>query len=209
MSKFEEICRLSCEKWVDSLPDDIPKHQFSEKHEKIMNTLLDSRTEDGKRRISGKIIKFIIIAAVIMAVAATAFANPSSREFTIKKFSGRTQYSVTETENNQKVESLDIGYIPAGFEKAYEYEYDYFYKYGYENINGEEHFDVDKHGLNAAINYDSRFDSEEIYINGAKGVYFSAENGDKAIVFNNGEYIYTISGDIEKEELIKIAQNIK
>ena len=84
-----------------------------------------------------------------------------------------------------------------------------FYKYGYENINGKEHFDVDKHGLNAAINYDSRFDSEEIYVNGAKGVYFSAENGDKAIVFNNGEYVYTISGDIEKEELIKIAQNVK
>lgn len=209
MSNFEEICLLSCEKWVDSFPDDIPKHKFSEKHEKIMKPLLACQPRDNERRLSGKIIRFIIIAAVIMAVAATVFAIPSSREFIIKKFSGRTQYSVTETENNQKVESLDIGYIPAGFEKTYEYDYDYFYKYGYENINGKEHFDVDKHGLNAAINYDSRFDSEEIYVNGAKGVYFSAENGDKAIVFNNGEYVYTISGDIEKEELIKIAQNVK
>lgn len=32
MSNLEEVCLLSCESWVDSFPNDIPKHKFSKKH---------------------------------------------------------------------------------------------------------------------------------------------------------------------------------
>lgn len=32
MTAFEEVCLLSCEKWVDSFPMEIPKHNFSKKH---------------------------------------------------------------------------------------------------------------------------------------------------------------------------------
>lgn len=31
----------------------------------------------------------------------------------------------------------------------------------------------------------------------------------KGIIFNDGNYIYIISGNIEKDELVKIAQNVE
>lgn len=204
MSNFEEICLLSCEKWVDSLPDDIPKHQFSEKHEKIMNTLLDSRTEDGKRRISGKIIKFIIIAAVIMAVAATAFANPSSRKFIIDRFSGHSEYNVLDTSETQEVKSLELNYVPAGFKKTEDYGYIYLYK------NGNKYFSVEKMNLNSTVGFDTeKHEYEHLMINGANAVYYQSGENSGGILFNNTNYIYLIEGNIGKDELVKIAQNIE
>ena len=42
-----------------------------------MQSLLQNEPKDKKRRLSGKAITFILIAAIIMAVATTVFAIPS------------------------------------------------------------------------------------------------------------------------------------
>lgn len=206
MSNFEEICLLSCEKWVDSFPDDIPKHKFSEKHEKIMKPLLACQSKDNKRRLSGKIIRFLIIAAVIMAVAVTVFAIPLSRKFIIERFSDHSEYSVQDTSEAQEVKSLELNYVPTGFKKTEDYGYIYLYE------NGNKYFSVEKMDLNSTVGFDTEkyeYEHEYLIINGANAIYYQSSENVSGILFNNGNYIFLLDGNIGKDELVKIAQNVK
>ncbi len=204
MSKFEEVCLLSCEKWIDSFPEDIPKHDFGEKHKKRMEQLLAYQPKGSKRRISGKFIKFIIIAAIIAAIAATALANPVSRKYIIERFSNHSEYNVIDTKNAEKVKSLELNYIPERFEKT---EDDGFIRL-YEN--GDKYFIVEKMELSATIGYDTEFyEPEALTINGADAAYYQSTESLSGIIFNNGNYIFLIEGNIGKEELVKIAQNVE
>ena len=208
MSKFEEVCLLSCEKWIDSFPEDIPKHEFSEKHKKRMEPLLAYQPKGSKRRISGKFIKFIIIAAIIAAIAATALANPVSRKYIIERFSDHSEYNVIDTKNTEKVESLALNYIPTGFAESEEYKSESYFIEVYNN--GDEYFSVKKYTLDTTIGYDTEFyEPETLIINGADAIYYQSTEILSGIVFNNGNYIFLIEGNIGKEELVKIAQNVE
>lgn len=209
MSNLQEVCLLSCENWVDSFPSDIPEHKFSKKHNEIMKPLLQNEPEEKKHRLSKKTVTFILIAAIIMAVATTVFAIPSCREFVLKQYSSYSEYYVPDAKNS-KVESLEVNYVPDGFVKNDKY--DKYFIYYYSNAeNSKEYFEVHKSVLNAKISFDSKkYDSESIYINGIEGIYFSSDNEkDKGIVFNDGKYIFTVKGNIDKQTLIKIAQNVE
>ena len=204
MSNFQEVCLLSCENWVDSFPDDIPKHKFSKKHEEKMKELFEPDTKVQKHRLSKKTIKILLIAAILLGLATTVFAIPASREFIIQKFSNHSEYNVVNDNDIKKVDSLNVNYIPEGFNKVEDYEYCRVYK------NGEEEFIVDKISISASVGYDTeKYDDEIIDINGIKAIYYRSENNYKGIIFNNGEYIFGVSGNIEKEELVRIAQNIE
>lgn len=207
MSNLREVCLLSCEKWVDSFPCDIPNHEFSKKHNEKMQSLLQN--EPKKHRLSRKTITFILIAAIIMAVATTVFAITSCREFILKQYSSYSEYYVPDAKNS-RVETLKVNYVPDGFEKNGEYEEYFIYRYS--NVdNSKEYFEVHKVVLNAKISFDSKkYESENIYINGIEGIYFSSDDEkDKGIVFNNGKYIFIVKGNIDKQTLIEIAQNVE
>lgn len=78
-------------------------------------------------------------------------------------------------------------------------------------VNSKEYFEVHKVVLNAKISFDSKkYGNENIYINGIEGIYFSSDDEkDKGIVFNNGKYIFIVKGNIDKQTLIEIAQNVE
>ena len=74
--------------------------------------------------------------------------------------------------------------------------------------NGEQIFDVEKSYLRSTIGFDTENSvKEELQINGADATYYRTADNWGTVIFNNGEYIYHISGNISKEELVKIAQN--
>ena len=204
MSVFEEALWLSSEDWVDSFPTNIPKHKFSKKHNKIINELIYSENEKVKFKLSKRTIKVLIIAAVLLALASTAFAFPESREFIINKFFNHSQYNVVYNGKVKKVDSLTVNYVPSGFEKVEAHGYSYVYK------NGDKEFVVEKMTIDTSIGYDTeKYDNEIIEINGVDAVYYRSNNVNNGIIFNNANYIFWISGNIEKEELIKIAQNVE
>lgn len=204
MSNFQEVCLLSCESWVDSFPDDIPKHKFSKKHKEKMKEIFELDIEIQKHKLSKKTIKILLIAAILLSLATTVFAIPASREFIIQKFSNHSEYNVVNDNDIKKVDSLNVNYIPEGFNKVEDYEYYRVYK------NGDEEFIVDKISISASVGYDTeKYDDEIIDINGIKAIYYRSENNYNGIIFNNGEYIFGVSGNIEKEELVRIAQNVE
>lgn len=208
MSTFQEICLLSCEKWVDSFPEKIPKHKFSKNHNQKMKELFSGGVKESKHKISKTTARIILIAAILLAIATTAFAIPTVRKYVTEKFFDHSEYNIVDKRGAQKVESLELNYIPEGFVKTDEINSSDLYTFEYEK--GDKWFCVKKWTLNAGIYYDTEHnDSENIIINGLDAVYFKTDGEAKGIVFNDGKYIFVISGVVPKEELIKIAQNIE
>lgn len=208
MSNFEEVCLLSCENWIDSFPAEIPKHKFSKKHTEKMKEIFQTEPKENKHKLSKETIKFILIAAILLSLATTVFAIPACREFIIEKFFNHSEYNVVDTSYAKDVTSLNLNYIPTGFERTEEYTSNDFCIETYNN--NYQYFYVKKYKLNTNIGYDTeKYNSENIRINGIEAVYYMPDNELKGIIFNNGEYIFIINGNIDKKELVKIAQNVE
>lgn len=201
MSQFEEALWLSAENWADSFSTDLPKHKFSKKHNKVINEIIYGN-QDKKIKLSKGTIKVLLIAAVLLAIATTTFAIPQSREYIVDKFSNHSEYNVVDKKKSKRVKSLNVKYIPAGFEKVEDYDFLVQYE------KGDRNFVVDKLELSGSVGFDTEhYETENIKINGIDAVYYRSNNNGKGIIFNDGNYIYIISGNIEKDELVKIAQN--
>lgn len=206
MSTFEEVCLLSCEQWVDSFPDDIPNHHFSEQHNRIMDNLFNSIQINVKPKLSKNTIKFLLIAAILLAVATTAVAVPRTREYIVNKFSNYSEYEVLDRNKYYEVDSPPIlNYVPTGFVLT-----DNEYIEHVEYTNGDMRFAVTKYEIDGQLDFDTEeYPSEEIMLNGIIGVYYRADEDYAGIIFNDDKYIYSVGGNIDKEELVKIVQNIE
>lgn len=202
MDNFREACLASCEKWVSSFSY-TQEFEFSRSFEKQMNILIDKMRKNKYHRFTRKTIRALIAAAVIMSLAATALALPGSREYIVEQFIDHFSYDVAETNDVKIVDSLVVGYIPEGFEKATEYNYDN--EYGSEYTKGDNWFTVSKCTINSKINIDIS-QTEIKTINGTEYLLFTTDNTN-GVIWNNGSYIYTVSGAISKDEILKIALN--
>lgn len=204
---LKKHCGLSAENWADSFSTDLPKHKFSKKHNKVINDIIYGK-QDKKIKLSKGTIKVLLIAAVLLAIATTAFAIPQSREYIVDKFSNHSEYNVVDKKKSKRVKSLNVKYIPAGFEKGDDYFSRDFYIKNYKNV--DKSFVVQKFALSGSVGFDTEhYETENIKINGIDAVYYRSNNNEKGIIFNDGNYIYIISGNIEKDELVKIAQNVE
>lgn len=208
MSNFEKACLLSCENWVDSFPAEIPKHKFSKKHIEKIKEIYKTESKENKHKLSNKTIKFLLIAAILLSLATAVFAIPASKEFIIDKFFNHSEYNVVDTNDAKDVTSLKLNYIPVGFEKTEEYESDDLYAYAYDNT--DQYFYVKKYTIDTNIGYDTeKYDEENIKINEIIAIYFRSDNEVNGTIFNNGEYIFIVDGNICKDEIVKIAQNVE
>lgn len=203
MTNFEEACKMSAEKWAASFPDEVEAHKFSQKHIDAINEIIYPKPAVKVKKLSKKTVRFIIIAAVLLALATTAIASPAFRQFTLKDFSNHSEYRVGNIKNVPALTDLKVNYIPKGFKKTYSYKK---YSYGYTNAN--KYIYVDKLSLDTEIAFDNETSkTENITIKGAKVIYYITDNNVGTIIYNDGNYIYNIHGNISKEELVKIAQN--
>lgn len=210
MSNLETACLLSCERWADTFEKEIPEHTFSKEHNEKMKPLLSDNLIKYKPKLSKKTLKFILIAAIILSLAITVFvtAKPLSSRYKMSKGKGCATYNVTEESEIKNVKSLNVNYIPEGFELTEKSTSINAFTYKYEK--GNEFFIVDKWILNANITYDTeRTTSETVKVNGRDVILWRSENNIKDYLYNDGEYVYIISGNISENELVKILQNAK
>lgn len=122
----------------------------------------------------------------------------------MQKFSNHSKYNVSDTDSSIEFKPLEVNYIPEGFEQ---YE---FTEKSAAYTNQEQYFEVKKCELNSVVEFDTEsYDSEKITINGIEAEYFRADNNYNGVVFNNAEGIFIISGNIDKQEIVNIAQNVK
>jgi hypothetical protein len=206
---FYEACLVAEEMWFDSMNLNGEEHNFSKAFERKMNKLIDKMRNDKYHRLTRRTTRALIIVAIIVAIATTVFATPKTREYTINKFSNHSEYSV-EDGSVEKVEFITIDYVPEGFDMTDEStndSNDYILR---EYKKGNQFFTVNKSVNLGYVFYDTEdVVSETIVADDIEYVYTDDLNDGKFICWNYNNFKYCVSGNIEKDELIKIAKNIK
>lgn len=208
MTNFEAAVKLSLNNWVDSFPTEFDLPEPTEEYKKNIAKLMDKMRGDRYHKLTLNTARAILIAAIIMAIATVTLAATVGKDFIVQKFKDHSTYSVVNVSDVKNVGDIEIGYIPEGFENN-------------KNISNESFqllsFSDNTHWINVwkkrmtyELTYETEHKTEEyIKINEYKGIYYENSNSHySGIIWNDGKFIYTIEGDIAKEELIKIAENI-
>lgn len=204
MNNFNDACTLSCDDWLNDFSESY-ECDFSKTFDKEMQRLVDKMRNDKYHKFTRKTMSALIIAAVILSFATTAFAIPSSRKYIIEKFTDHFSYAVIEPDNIDIVEDIIVGYIPEGYEKRNEYIFEKEISQEYQR--DDEWFIISKNTIDTEINFDA-LDTESKTIDGTKYLFFVTDSTN-GVIWNDSLYVYSVSGKINKEELIKIAIEIK
>lgn len=211
MDKFAEACRLSYEDWVSTLPDteNYPEPEFSQRHIKRMNVLFDKMRGDRYHYFTRKAVKVMITAAVLGALLLSAFAFPSSRKFITEDFNIFGTVKMAEHNNNTVNNSIEVGYIPEGYEIISKDNYSKQIRYDYMSKEGKAFF-ICKNSSTVNIEFDKETGTiEEITSGQVKYTYYTSSYNYYGIIWTQNDYIYQIDGELTKNELLKIAKSLK
>ncbi len=206
---FYEALLLAEENFINSIPevDDEPV-VFSKRHQRAMKKLFNKMRGGRYHRYTRAGARALLVAAVMLSLTITAFAVPTSREYILSKFAIFSSYELSENADANPVNDITIGYMPEGFVKSYEDvgKYKIMYEYNYE----DKFISITKGDLNSITDFDTEnFDSEVINFNGIVYIYHHSYNEYNGVVWNDGMNIYTLSSNLDKEEILEIAKNIK
>lgn len=200
MNKFEEICFKSCEDWVSSFSED-DDFEFSNAFENSIECIAGEMEKNKTYKLPRKIIKILIIAAIILSFVTTAFAIPNTRNYIIKQFKDHFSYIVADICEINKTDDISIEYLPESFKKTKQEISDI----GILNefYNGNMWFTIFKNTIDTVVNYDNS-QQETVRIDNIEYIVVHMENAD-SIIWNNGIYNYHLTGNINEEILLKIA----
>ena len=206
MNVLQQACMLSNESFMSTIPDIVPEPQYSKKHIRTMNKLLNKMRDNRYHYFTTGTVRVLIAAAIILSLVVSAFAIPSVREYVITKFNTHSVFRAVSTEDSQYVTDLTVGYIPEGFELVEEDEQKLGFKYKYyDNYNKwvlvekttnitDFAFDTEKHDARTVIREQIEY------------VIYENSQTSKGIIWIDNGYIYSIKGNVSCEEILKIAQ---
>ena len=208
---IETAARLADEELGSEIKLPENKVEFSDEHIEEMNRLFKSahryrRTRSPKRM--RLLVCAVIAAGLLMFAGVFSVGAWRSRimSFVINDSSNTDIRILTENSNYYRDKYISVDYIPEGFEVT-------------ENDNGVEHrimvfdnndlyFILEAHDIGTNCNTDTEDSIQEnIKIRNYNGIYIENPRI-KTVVYNTDTKIFIISGNIPKDELIKIAENV-
>ncbi len=210
MGVFEQACILSNESFLKTIPDVLPEPQYSRKHIRAMNRIINKMRNDRYHRLTTGTIKALVVAAVILSLALSAFAIPSIRDYVITQFKTHSVFRTVSTEDSQPVTDLTVGYIPEGFELVEKNEDKFGIKFKYCNESNDwivVYKLLEKNEIG--------FDTQDFQMkrktanNGIEYLIYKTYNNNFGVIWHYDNYIYYIEGIVSQEDLIKIAHNVK
>lgn len=207
MTNFEKACLLSCEEWVNTLST-IDDFQFSKSYERKMKKLFNKMRNDKYHRFTTNTVKVLVAAAIIMSIATTAFAIPTTREYIFNHFKNYAVYTVADVDKAEQIEPISVGYLPDGFVQSYEDSAldrkTIFYE------NGNEWIYIDKYRIDSSVFKDNEYNNyETVQMNGIDYICSVNDDGNTEMIWNNGEYVYSIYSSLNMNNLLTIAENLK
>lgn len=209
MSKFARACILSYEEWVATIPEELPKPEYSKKHIRRMNALKNKMRGNVYHHFTTKTIRIMLVAAILLALMMTAFVFPSSRDSFINNFNIASRYQMTKHNKNSVPDEITVGYIPEGFELESKDTSSKISIYKYSSSDNLI-FTIHKTASSGEIDFDTESQiTEEITIENSTYLYYVDIGGSGGIIWSKSDYIYRINGSISKDELINIAKSIK
>ncbi len=212
---LEEMCLEEVNEFKNM--KNIPHHHFSLRHRRAMKKILSANQPERRGLRSLPPTKRIVIATMLifLALFTITASGVAINGFVRKRHRDNTQLFVVNVENSPSLIEYEyyLSEIPDGYEL---YENDTtLYSVCKIYINSENR--TLTFYQNVKKYYDQHFDNEknsfeEVEINGHYGLYIDfgtekREHGD--LVWDNGDYILEINGDLSKSELISLAQSAK
>lgn len=206
---FRHAAEVAEEELLDEATDETPV-EFSARHEKNMDAFFKSVTPEKPRLIRPKRIIVLVAALLVLFALGTVAFKPTILNFFLKTGETNTEIRFGEEEpvgDTYATEGVTFGYIPEGMQMVEN-------SRGTTNISmkfqeNELFFQlrVKKDNL-VAFSDNEKSSTEEIIING-NPAYFLNKDGRINIKWHTEKATYTLLGNLEKTELIKIAENIK
>ena len=216
MNKLQEACIISHEHWLKELEQtiatldiDIPEIKIPEKTKGQIVSIKDAKSKSKKdRTVRSKVIKILIIAAIIASLLVSAVAFTPFREFVVEFFDDYNSFE----NNNAEVyftKNIELSYIPQGFVLTNENtsKYTIANEYKKENMS----FVITKNAADTYYRISNTYSEEIIfYKDNVKYTLLNLTDECTKIVWLTNEYSYILTGfNMSNEELIKIAKNIK
>lgn len=205
MSNLEKAAAMYTENWINALPEEefIPSPEYI----KWRNRLLDKMRNDKYHRLTKRATMVLIAAILTFLLAVGTLAATVGKDFIIRTYYTFANYIVLDSEPKY-VKSLELGYIPEGFEKVDETKSVNEYHYSFKK--GEKFINLSKAMEESHISFNGIGVVEKININNIEYIYaYNSDSDIKELFWNNNYFIYNVSCNISKEELIKIAGRMK
>lgn len=206
---FRHAAEVAEEELLDEATDETPV-EFSARHEKNMDAFFKSVTPEKPRLIRPKRIIVLVAALLVLFALGTVAFKPTILNFFLKTGETNTEIRFGEEEpvgDTYETEDLTFGYIPEGMQLVDISRGDIGSMYKFQK---DEYFFQLRVKKNVSIqNSDAEYSlSEEILINNNTG-FIQEKDGYINIKWHCDPCSYILIGNLEKTELIKIAENIK
>ncbi len=185
---------------------------FSERHEKEMAKLFASMEPKKTKVVPLKrvLILVAVLTGLLVAAVGTIATNPKIINMFRKPTETYTEIRFDEAEvtgGTYSTENITLGYVPEGMEliKSVENE---------ETVNlsfqkGEDFFRIRMLKASPASDLDNEESSEEKIQIWGKDAFIQERDGNTSIKWETDDYWFTLLGNLSREELIKIAENIQ
>lgn len=211
---LDQAAERAAEHLGQSLPDSEEPVEFSAEHEEKMRRLF--KQERTKRRRKS-IMKYAKIAACLIGVLIVgAGITISSVDAWRVKFMNyifeseqpNTDINFSEQEGTEyKDEEITLGYVPSGFrlmeKDGSRQDLILFF------TKEEQYFYISLNIVDTSFSMDTEDGSaEKTTINGYEAAYTSNHNVN-TLMWHNGEYVFTVYGNLPKAEIFKIAEKIE
>lgn len=214
MTKLEAEFNNSNAAFLNSLPNDFPKADFSEEHKRAVEEI-DKNFKAGKykKRFSAKKLTIILVAAALIAIMSVfAFSTGGQRQYILEKEQDYYHYDLEWDGYRKKVKELTCDNIPEGYNLVDTMETSMMFSYVYQNESGIKII-IEKSDTKGGVYIDNHAVCYDVVENEIVYTVFDlrAENDRYFIVWNFNDYIYTISGGngVSLTELIDIAKSTK
>lgn len=205
---------------IDEMVANSPPHEFSPQFEKRMKKLINSiGREDRIKKYTQICIKVVVTAAAIMGVLfgglltqPTVYAAVQNVIRTVFDRYDKYDYIGNELTVENFNNDIRLGYVPEGYYLSSGYYSRAAVLLTYVNENKNEiMFD---YGIADGVSgvYDNEHNSYSNFtINGIEYYYYESTDNDfyDTLVWYKGGYAFSILAHLSKEELVKIAENIK
>ena len=225
MEVTDEMLRKLTQEWVNSIPAQYPEpehpHHFSLRFHLRMLPLFWRawRMENEKEKTplpmrGGRMAAALLAAAVMSATVAMAVPEIREKVFQMvreiyEKYSNIHYDQLDESYVAGEFVQYRLTYIPEGFVQTQD-----------QNV-GESHFEQYRNAGGLAIKFSQMrlekavFDVDtektepvEIILNGEQTAWYVGNNSWKVLYWDDGEYSFTVSSNLPKEELVKIANSM-
>lgn len=213
MDNFTQACIISNSRWVEGLEAELSVHAFSKAHEKAMKSIIGSLGSGSSHNISRLFVAALIAAIIITITCLTVMGIPQTYDYTITQKADSAYYEVVYNRNERpkEVKNITVGYIPEGY-APYNFNegssgYFYVYRYG----ETEKEISVSKNILAGAYQFDNEeYPYEIVKQREIDYIIYRSNEASYGIIWNANGYMYCVtSTDLSRQELIKIAKNVK